>query len=285
MEIAGLVIFFNPDTDVLNIIDSYIDEIDKLLIIDNSLQDNSAIINNYPKKSKIIYKPMLKNLGLASALKKGVNYLGKTYSNILLLDQDTLFEKGTINSMKQALDNGYAIVCPNMKMIIQDKHKKIIVDKPVYSLNNHFTDFCITSGSLISYTDFLEVGGFDDNLFIGQIDQEYCCKLKKHHKKIYRLGKVFMYQEAGNPTMKKLFGHRILVPNYNPVRYYYYCRNEIYLRLKYKKEYREFRVELFKYVIMIVLYEKQKFNKILFMIKGYIDGINLYKNINKSHNI
>lgn len=279
MEIAGLVIFFNPDTDVLNIIDSYIDEIDKLLIIDNSLQDNSAIINNYSKKSKIIYKPMLKNLGLALALKKGVNYLGKIYSNILLLDQDTLFEKGTINSMKQELDNGYAIVCPNMKMIIQDKHKKVIVDKPVYSLNNHFTDFCITSGSLISYTDFLEVGGFDDNLFIGQIDQEYCCKLKKHHKKIYRLGKVFMYQEAGNPTLKKLFGHQIFVPNYNPNRYYYYFRNEKYLRLKYGKDYKTFRVQLYKYVIIVFLYEEEKVKKYKMMIKGFLDGYKLYRNL------
>lgn len=199
------------------------------------------------------------------------------YTHVLLLDQDTLFDKQTINLMKDNVCDQYTIICPNMRMIVNENNKKIILDETVYSLKNEVVDFCITSGSLINIEDYYDVGGIDTNLFIGQIDQDFCCKLKNNNKKILRIGNAIIFQEAGNATEHKLLNRKIKVPNYSPIRYFYYFRNERYLRKKYGKKYNSFKVALYKYFIMVLLFEKEKFKKICQMIIGYYNGNKMNK--------
>ena len=52
MRIAGTVVLYNPNKkEVLENIDTYIDTIDKLYIIDNSLNDNTGLFVDCDKKN------------------------------------------------------------------------------------------------------------------------------------------------------------------------------------------------------------------------------------------
>lgn len=273
MKLAGLVIFYNPEISVAKNIESYIKDVDFLLIIDNSSESNISYVKDLINKEEIEYRPLYKNIGLVNALVKGIDFLkNHGFTHILLLDQDTLFDLQTVSLMRDNVCDKYSVICPNMKLVVNKNNKKIILDKAEYSLKNEVVNFCITSGSLIKIADYYEVGGFDTKLFIGQIDQDFCCKLRNSGKKILRVGESFIFQEAGNATERKLLYKKLKVPNYSPIRYFYYFRNERYLRKKYGKKYNSFKVSLWKYFVMVLFFEKEKFKKIWQMIKGFCDG-------------
>lgn len=49
MNICGVVVFFNPSDSCISNIDSYIDHLDKIIIVDNSINDNMIYL-----KTKIL---------------------------------------------------------------------------------------------------------------------------------------------------------------------------------------------------------------------------------------
>ena len=64
MKLAGVVVVYNPGDGVLNSINSYIDDLDILYVVDNSSFDNTKLFNN----DKIKYIPNMDNMGIAKAL-------------------------------------------------------------------------------------------------------------------------------------------------------------------------------------------------------------------------
>ena len=72
LKIAGIVTLYNPTDEDLANINTYIDDIDVLYIIDNTEgKDNKKRI---PKNKKIKYKFKNENLGVATALNLGAKY-------------------------------------------------------------------------------------------------------------------------------------------------------------------------------------------------------------------
>ena len=66
MKIAGMVTLYNPDNSVKQNIESYLLEIDKLYVVDNTPDKEN--IHLLPNSSKIEYLPQYDNIGVASAL-------------------------------------------------------------------------------------------------------------------------------------------------------------------------------------------------------------------------
>jgi hypothetical protein len=84
MNITAIVITYNPNTlSLFNNIDSYIDNVTNIYVIDNSI--NQSIKENIKfncNKRKIFYHDMDGNHGIASALNKGFNYAINNNSNL-----------------------------------------------------------------------------------------------------------------------------------------------------------------------------------------------------------
>ena len=99
MKLAGVVVWYNPsDKDVKNI-ESYIDELDKLYIFDNSEKKDNK--NKVPTSKKIEYISQHENLGIATALNITANKaLGEGYLYLLTMDQDSKFKKDDLKKMK-----------------------------------------------------------------------------------------------------------------------------------------------------------------------------------------
>ncbi len=275
--IAAVVVLYNPDTEVLDNMDSYGDGVDKIYCVDNSENRNDFI----SRINKVTYIPLYNNMGVAHALNIGCRRAVKDGTDfIITFDQDTVCDKNTIYQLIKKLDQSAfaTVVSPNVKYIYREKNRKrIFSDEVMWNNHDKFVPWCITSGSVFRSQFFDKTGGYDDKLFIGQVDFDFCFRVYKAGGNVYRMGNVYIYQEPGSTIRKKLFYRYVHVPNLTAKRYYYLFRNEIYLRKKWGEEYRNYYVDRYKYVISILLFEKEKTKKIIACLKGYIDGIRMDK--------
>lgn len=277
---CGVVVWYNPDIEVVNNISTYITELDKLYIIDNSYEMNMEIVDKIIDNNKIEYISLGGNRGLAYALNKGCNKaIDEGFDYILTMDQDSYFELNSVKLMKEFIKKSnkhYAIIAPNVKSVYIDEleNKKKIAYTVLTEGKNKELIWVMTSGSMMCVKDFVEAGKFDEKLFIAHIDIDLGIALNNLGKKIIMLSDAVIYQTFGNSKPKKILW-KVVHPSFaNPVRTYYLFRNQVYLLKKYGiKSYGIINVKLYKFIVKIILFEDKKLKKILMAIKGIFHGL------------
>lgn len=55
-----------------------------------------------------------------------------------------------------------------------------------------YVDFCITSGSFVNLSVWKQIGKYDEFLFVGLVDNEYCKRVILNGYKILRLNEMLM---------------------------------------------------------------------------------------------
>ena len=228
---CGVVVWYNPDIEVINNISTYITDLDKLYIIDNSCERNMELVDKIIDNDKIEYISLGGNRGLAYALNKGCNKaIDEGFDYILTMDQDSYFELNSVKLMKEFIKKSnkhYAIIAPNVKSVYIDEleNKKKIAYTVLTEGKNKELIWVMTSGSMMCIKDFVEAGKFDEKLFIAHIDIDLGIALNNLGKKIIMLSDVIIYQTFGNSKPKKILW-KVVHPSFaNPVRTYYLFRN------------------------------------------------------------
>jgi len=268
MKLASAVVFYNPTKDDIKNIDSYIDDVDILYIIDNS---ESSYINKVKKNNKIKYIFNNENLGISKALNNAAKLAQKDgYKWMLTLDQDTKFNKDVLKELKKYCES----VDYSKVGIITPWHKtKLKLDKPNKKIDYPLD--VMTSGNLLNLSIHKKLNGFDEDLFIDGVDIEYCLKLRKNNYVIDRLNYLEIDHNLGNIFYKRFLNKDILVTNHSAVRRYYQVRNYHYIKDKYLNVDKDFCKRLIKFksvIFAIIFYDKKdKINKLKACIKGYID--------------
>ena len=269
IKLAGMVTLYNPSKDNISNINNYIDSVDKLYIFDNT--DNVDNSNLLPKNKKIVYITEKENKGIAysmnvcarKAIEDGYNYL-------LTMDQDSKMTSDIVNDM--------------VKFLKTTKEKKIGLVSPYQDIDSkeeisdkEYEDQMemMTSGNIIDLKVYKEIGGFKDWLFIDCVDTDYCMNLHKHGYKVLRLNKVVMKHDLGSLVVHHLFGKEYPCYNHNPMRRYYIVRNNLYINQMYHDLFPEYCDHLIRIqkgqVKRILAFEKNKFNKLKMMYRGYKD--------------
>lgn len=269
VKLAGMVTLYKPSKDNISNIKNYIDSIDKLYVFDNT--DNIDNSDMLPKDKKIIYITEKENKGIAysmnvcaqKAIEDGYNYL-------LTMDQDSKMTSDIVNAMVNFLEN--------------TKEKNIGLISPYQDINSgdeipdvEYEDQIemMTSGNIISLEAYKKIDGFKSWLFIDCVDTDYCMNLHKNGYKVLRLNKVIMKHELGNLVVHHLFGKEYPCYNHNPMRRYYIARNNLYINQMYHDIYPDYCNRLIRIqkgqVKRILAFEKNKFNKLRMMYRGYKD--------------
>lgn len=275
MKVAGVVVLFQPEASVRDNISSYIEDIDKLYILDNSEHYNELLISKLQCDSRIKYICMNGNKGLAKALSEGCNLAKKEgYEYVLTMDQDSQFEDGAVRKLIGYMETHkeYSIVGANAKSI-DESGNVLYIRKSGKEIREVYWN--MTSGSLMNLGDYFEAGGFDEELFIGGIDIDIGIKLHLANKKIGVLEDAIILQRFGNSEERTLFGKKVYVYFGNDINCYYYNRNDMYLRKKYgKKIWKQTGVKFWKGFVKTLLYEDRKLHRLKIKLKAYRDGIN-----------
>lgn len=275
IKTAAIVVWYNPTSEVVENIKSYGKCIDKIYCIDNSTTNNKK----YCKDNRIEYIPLYINTGIAFAFNIGCKKaIEEGVSILITFDQDTFCTCDVIERliMRVRKEKKNTLIAPNIKYIYRNNGKRVFSDEIAYEKKEENPCWVISSGCAFTRETYQDITGFDNKLFIGQVDQDFCFRLKRKGGSIIRLGDVFIYQELGNTVSKKILGHVVHIPNLTAMRYYYIFRNEEYLRQKWGDEYQKYSVNTKKYIISILFFETKKMSKIGSCIKGVYDGKRLY---------
>ncbi len=252
--LAGVVILYNPDEKVINNILSYIDYVERLYLIDNSDIVDKDIINKLKCIKKVQYIYNGENLGISISLNKILRFINKKYKYLLTMDQDSYFKKlyieRYVKQIKFLEKNNIISLSLNLK-ITNIKEKSDVTWK--------YVNYCMTSGNIINVSKFLEIGGFDEDLFIDEVDHEICYRLNKLGYKIVMF-KTGIYMEHSLGQRKKFIGFYYREHNYQRV--YYIIRNKLKIANKYKSVRVRYYLSIVKKILKILFLESDKIKKI-----------------------
>ena len=271
-KIAAVVILYNPELSILENIKSYIDQVEKLYVVDNSEASNESLIQEIKSLSKIEYAPNKYNIGIAAALNIGARKaIEEGFDYLLTMDQDSETPPRMVANLLNCFseDSKIALVSPLIKHqtgrnIIQSTEK---VCEQVYS--------AWTSGSLLDLDIFKLSGGFKEELFIDYVDHEYCLRLNRMGYKIFRCNKTILKHNLGKIEEIDLIFRKVYPTNHSAVRLYYRARNRFYVKKIYKNNipgfFKHDDKEFWKTFLKAVLFEEKRLRKIKFFLKGYQD--------------
>lgn len=271
MKLAVGVVTYNPSPEEISHILTYVEKVEKVYIYDNSSNDrwNKSILEEYQSKIELIANG--DNDGISIAFNQ--IFLFAQSDNIdfvLMLDQDSKLANNYFSVLNKKIEK-----YPYVKFFCSN----VILNKKNYfgKSSSEYTDlkFTITSGSIISVDFFLNLGGYDENLFIDGIDRDFCIRAVSNGEIIRRLNGCLLYQELGIGR-KNLFG----IYEHNAYRNYYIYRNRLYVLSKYPdyfsgwNKFRSFWMSELKQIFSVILFEKSKKKKLENILKAKKD----YKN-------
>lgn len=271
------VVTYNPNLSKLkDTIDSILNlsRIDEIVIVDNG-SDNIVEVESFVEGERVLIIKNKSNLGIAQALNcimQRAEDLG--YEWVLTCDQDSVVPNNLMDNYLKYIENDdVAIICP----LVYDRNSQdMVLNKMTNDIEE--VEKCITSGSFNRTSAWSEIGGFDEFMFIDGVDFDYCYRLRTAGFRIVKANKVIIEHEIGNISRKKIGCLDVKVMNHVAFRKYYIVRNRIYTDYKY---YKKIRMLSFLYVVktilLVVLFESEKMEKIEAIKKGFFDGVKCRK--------
>ena len=228
-NICAIFVTYNPDESLIKNIEAIINQVKKIVIIDNkSASDSWKFIKKITKKhSNINLIKNNGNVGLAKALNQGAEYaLKNKYEWILTMDQDSLARYNMVKFLIKAYNNAVGSKTNPVLIgsnFLHEYNKKSNFERlcknKVYIKRNGIQ----TSGSLLSLSTYKNIGPFRNDFFIDYIDTEYCLRLK--HKKLNTIIACDAYMLHSIAAIEK----GASLPSYNHLRRYYRMKNGLKL--------------------------------------------------------
>lgn len=269
-EVAGIVVLYEPTRDVLINMQSYIKQIKKLFVVDNSENPDNLIVEKIKKIDNTEYIGLNENIGIAAALNIGAERaIEEGYEYLLTMDQDSYASPKMVLKLLDVFSH-HSMVGISAAFPVNKLYPKLPTDDKI-----HKNDVVISSGNLINLKAYSEVGSFRSKLFIDYVDFEFCFRLRRNGYNIYINNAAILSHSVGELKKWRLFGISYYSTNHSPIRLYYRTRNRFYIRNLYYKEFSTFFMHdlwsFIKEIVKIILVESNKFAKLKMIIRGYID--------------
>lgn len=271
MKLAASVILYNPDKSVITNVLSYSSFVDFVFVIDNSDCSNNEVINELKMIPNLGYVKNERNFGIAKALNQACRMaLEQGYDWILTMDQDSSFDLQEIQRYREQFlqfatsEKQVGLICPAEK----DATSFFTIVEPA---------FRITSGTWVNLFAFSSVNGFDEMLFIDEVDYDFSFKMHLGGYRLVGFENIQMKHQLG--IKRKIGFLKIFLVKertiHSPFRLYYMVRNYLLIR----KRYRIFFPDLFKsrdvyFKVMLknnLFFSSDFFQALRMALKGYKD--------------
>lgn len=267
-KIIAVVIWYNPTNIEANKVKLYMKDVDSIIVVDNSKNDNIALINGI---NNIYYLPQKDNLGIAKALNIGcekAKELGADW--VLTMDQDSTWNQHSVTDyIKMAANypkfDKVAIFSPFHDC---DGHPQTHKTKGIYE--NKKVIMC--SGNLLRISAWQQANGFREDFFIDSVDDEICCHLRQFGWEIVRINNIYLTHALGNGVQDVPLIHHPYVAH-TAWRYYYIARNMRRMIQMYPDMAKYYKKSMRKYIKRLWLYDwDDKFAKLKELHRGWFDG-------------
>lgn len=272
MRVAGVVILYHPDDTVVQNIQSYLPHVEKLYVADNTEGKMSDIALQLSAQNKVQLLYDGSNEGIAKRLNEAASIAIKEgFQWLLTMDQDSRFEEGSLQNYFSCADNYLHKNKTAMFGVEHEKEKEISQSCEPVEKNR-----LITSGSLLNITLFQTVGKFNEQLFIDEVDFEYCYRARLKNHLIVQFQNIFLTHAIGvssqHHSLKNLRVTKRAL--HSPKRMYFMVRNFLYVNRIYKKQFpneiRASKKGLLNRIKNNLLYNKKRSSIFLNIQKGFI---------------
>ena len=220
--LIAIVVWYYPTQQNIQNLTSYIDDVKKIIIIDNSPSDNKLLLSALPER-KCIYHPNYNNIGIASALNRGMQIascLGAKW--VLTMDQDSYFDEHNIAQYIHLCNQ-----CPIPEVALFSPLQHLDTDPFTVDVEHIYEKrlTVMTSGNLVNLRIYQEVGGFKDEFFIDLVDDEYCCRLHRLGYNIVCVRSISLVHHIGFGRKRAFRFFKKSFIQHNALRHYYIVRN------------------------------------------------------------
>jgi rhamnosyltransferase len=249
MSSCAIVVSYNPDIEVLLSLLRQIGEQSDFLLVDN----NSTNIHGFEAQCAAVtgcigVEKQSENSGLASAINLGLRRaMQLNYRFALLFDQDSELGEAFFSSMHNAWLEAQQLSGPAIAAIgprIENPENGRCMpfkrfdrffarsdSKPVQSGSLYYTDFLISSGTLLALDNLSDIGLMKDDYFIDNVDLEWCFRAHSKGYALYGTSRATLHHRIGEVSTNILVRQGMMV-KHSPLRAYYSTRNRINLYSK-----------------------------------------------------
>ncbi len=272
LSIAGVVVLYHPTDDVLENIRSYLEQVDILFAVDNSESVRPELKEQLTETGKVVYIANHENQGIARGLNIGAQLAIERGCNFLLtMDQDSSAAPGMVGKMLDCLGS----IDSRPVGIISPFHATRPGEQPSGKEDCREVLTAMTSGNLLNLQAYETVGPFLDILFIDFIDIEYCLRLQKAGFRVILATRALLQHQVGTKIKFSVFSKDVYLTSHDALRKYYKTRNRFFVADRYKTAYPRFcradRIRFVLELLRLLLFEREKMQKLSMMYKGYAD--------------
>lgn len=277
-NICAVVVTYHPEPDFPVRLMALIKQVGAVVIIDNHSNDTAvAMLHEISKQSHVHLVFNNENLGIASALNKGIMWAKERgYQWVLAMDQDTAPLDTLVEGLMAVYNDcsfrerigmiGSNYIDPNTGTIFKQAKQPGSLWKK--------ERIVITSGSVMPVQAFEEIGPYRDDFFIDQVDHEYCLRLQRCGYEVLFSFHVGMSHPVGKIEIHRLLWKQYKTTNHKAFRRYYIMRNKTMVEREYSRKWRytvwrNARKDAFR----ILLFEDHKLLKIGAIVLGIMDGL------------
>jgi len=260
MRFAAGITVYNPSDEQIKRTLSYTQVFDKVFIFDNSDSGSSHVVTSNGYIIEVLSENG--NKGLPYAFNQILKRC-EGFDFLCTLDQDSDFPPSEINSIKNFIENtntdDIGIIAPFIDYGIKSYSVCEISEE---------RRWVITSGSFVNLHVIMKERIFyDENYFIDKFEIDLCEQLKNRNYRIVMYHGSTLHQELGESN-----GHTHT--NHSPLRHYYLFRNRFYFNKKWHTGIKRCFLNIAqttRHVLLIILYEENKINKISQLKEAYLD--------------
>lgn len=280
-NICCIVVSYHPDPQLIDRLRRISPQVDKIILVDNASPDEyHTLLSQCANEPKLELISNQSNAGLAAAINQGASIAAaKGYDWLLTMDQDTIAGESLVEGLIGAYigcdfrENVAVIGCNYTDRFLG----KLFLEEWPEGQDWVEQTTVITAGSLINARVFEELGGLREEFFIDHLDDEFCLRARKNGYRVIMATRSLMEQAPGAPQWHYLFKKRYIAGHMAAFRRYYSTRNHTILIKEYRKlepEWVNWSIETrIKEIALVLLFEEQKFRKMLNVARGFIDGL------------
>ena len=248
MNIAAVVILYNPGNSAIANIRTYYDYVDKVYVFDNT-EGGAIIKESLHELLKVEYHHDFENQGIAKRLNTVCEKaIGEQFDWLLTMDQDTRFSEPAISYYFSCFKKfegkeRVGLFGTNFSRTFFESSKECNATEVIK---------LITSGSLVNLSLFARIGRFDEALFIDAVDYDYCFRAQDAGYSVVQFSNIFILHEVGKEVFRSSIKSFFLIKKtkeiHSPLRCYYMYRNMLYLENKYKNLDNKYFTQIKEYV-------------------------------------
>ena len=295
MEVAAIVVTYNPPAGFLDSLDIWLSQVHRLLIVDNGSAPEwreTVCQTIQDKYANVEFLSNVDNIGIGAALNRGFARLmedGRKF--VFVFDQDSHPALGMVAEVIRIYEefphrSKIAIVAPNVDIPLAAATASFLVPRTHFLFKRARcadqqaladVSIVISSGALYDLDAYRQIGPFREDFFIDYVDTEYCLRARRYGYGIEVACQARLSHELGDQRERRL-GPITMHPTFHsPLRWYYMSRNRIRMvglyALRFPYWFLYEALLGFYGLVRLVLFEDRKRSKWMAMTFGTLDGV------------